>query len=58
MIGILADLANANRRLIEEVLLRVRRLELGARRKPPTRADRGSAAAPADTDTSASDRPE
>jgi len=57
MIGILADLASANRRLIEEVLLRVRRLELGARREPPTHADRGDAAAPADSDTSASDRP-
>jgi glycosyltransferase involved in cell wall biosynthesis len=57
MIGILADLSNANRRLIEEVLLRVRRLELGARREPSTHADRSSAAAPADTDTSASDRP-
>ncbi len=58
MIGILADLASANRRLIEEVLLRVRRLELGARREPSTHADRGNAAAPADGDTSASDRPE
>jgi len=58
MIGILADLASANRRLIEEVLLRVRRLELGARREPPTHADRGDTAASADSDTSASDRPE
>jgi glycosyltransferase involved in cell wall biosynthesis len=56
MIGILADLANANRRLIEEVLLRVRRMELGARREPPAHADRGSAAS-ADSDTSAPDRP-
>jgi len=58
MIGILADLANANRRLIEEVLLRVRRLELGAGREPPAHADRGETSTSADSDTSTSDRPE
>ncbi len=40
MIGIVADLANANRRLIEETLFRVRRLELGGAKRPAPQADR------------------
>jgi len=55
--GRLQGRANANRRLIEEVLLRVRCLELGVRREPPTHADRGGTTLAA-SDTSASDRPE
>jgi len=40
MIGIVADLANANRRLIEETLFRVRRLELGGVKSQAPQADR------------------